>query len=140
MEFMPRTLSLLWLFVVYFLLIVQPVKCRFYRNIPVARKPQRVVQVVDTSSSELIPTAEVEVFEDDETLMPRETEKGELGASGHLMLLRPDYTFRRVASIFRNLFDKRVSSSVSERRRRTELADAYLRRHLQNQLQKTLLQ
>lgn len=107
--------------VICILLFVQPCSCRFYRNIPLPRGPQRVVQI-ETVAPEPIPTAQVEIFEDDDNSvrpLNRIVDQEQLsGGSSHLMLLRPDYTFRKVASLFRNFFDKRMGS-VSERKRRT---------------------
>lgn len=55
---------------------------------------------------------------DSENVIPmeRSAESAER-IGGHLLVLRPDYTFRRIASMFRDLFEKRVST-ISERRRR----------------------
>jgi hypothetical protein len=120
MELCSRTITVYWMLTICLLVLIEPVTCRFYRNIPLPREPQRVVQIDTAMESAPIPMAQVEIYEDDEgNLRPleRAMDKEQLGSGSHLMLLRPDYTFRKVASLFRNFFDKRMGT-VSERKRR----------------------
>jgi hypothetical protein len=103
--------TIVWLVAVCFLLG----EARFYRNIPLVRNRARELQV-----EEIIPTAEVEIFEEADHLKPLENSNPvalEKNMGSHLIALRPDYAFMNIANMFRNFFDKRLAS-VSERKRR----------------------
>jgi hypothetical protein len=86
------------------LLILHPVSCRFYRNISLQPELKQVAQ------PDPIPISTDETFDEynDSPL--------NVGPK-HFMFIRPDYTFRTMSSLFRNLFEKRVQSA-SERRQR----------------------
>ncbi|KAI6242701.1 hypothetical protein M3Y99_00175900 [Aphelenchoides fujianensis] len=90
---------------------------RFYRHVPGGR----TVRVV--------PVVEVEA-EDEATERPSFGDQGAVG-SHHLIPLRPDYVFVSAAQLLRNFFERRPAN---ERRRRAELADAFLRRQLRGSL------
>ncbi|KAI6172144.1 hypothetical protein M3Y98_00940600 [Aphelenchoides besseyi] len=96
------------------LLLLITVDARFYRN------RGRIVRVV--------PVEEVETDEPAE----RSSVADNNAVGKHLIALRPDWAFMHSVELVRNIFERRPPTS--ERRRRAELADAYLRRQLRDSL------
>lgn len=76
------------------LFLMNGTEARFYRNLPLPRYSQRLIQ---------IPLSEIEL----ESLTPPSESRPEI--NNHLAALRPDYAILKVADVFKNFFEKRPS-------------------------------